>query len=419
MKIQEFAKHLAELLDFCSFYYTIQLIRCAFISFLVLAFVFLLRNTMLKNKIFLKGALWSLFLPVLFAGKMKFFYESMAGSFLFSGWTGFLSEHRWLNWLYLYGIALYALWLIRKKRKLLALIKGMKKQQIDGKTVYVTELPVTPFAIGIFRPKIIVPQKILEQFGKEELHIILLHEKEHIRSGHLVFYLLWDIVRVLLWINPLLTICTNIFREDIEEICDWITIQKSGAGAFEYGQLLLKTMRLLQTECKDFNMYATFAGDKEYRRIRQRVRKIAGYIPYKQIAADGVFAATFFLILVILTGLRLISYGAYNENDSMLVYGFDGNGVTFLDTGNSNALHQMISYDDSYVYVDREAFEAYLREHGAGKDVYIVFGGFYKLPGIGGYGYSCYYEADAGEQITKIPYDNQDSDWWVSLVKRL
>ena len=103
----------------------------------------------------------------------------------------------------------------------------------------------------------------------------------------------------------------------------------------------------------------------------------------------------------------------------MLVYGFDGEVVTFSDTGSSDVLRQMISYDDSYVYVDREAFEAYLREHGAGEEAYIVFGGFDKLPGIGGYGYSCYYEAGTGERTAKIPYDNPESDWWISLIKLL
>lgn len=418
MTAGEWAEHMTELWDFCSLYYTIQLVRCALVSSAVFAVVFLLRKTLFKDKIFLKGALWSLFVPVLFAGKMKFFYENAAGSFVFSSWTGLLNRHRWLNWLYFGVMFLYAIRLLGKRRKLHRLVAGMERRQVDGASVFVTELPVTPYTIGVLCPKIILPQAILEQYSEKELRAILLHEKEHIRSGHLLFYFLWDILRVLLWINPLFAIGTKQFREDMEEICDWMTIRKNGAGAYEYGRLLLKTMRLLQAESKDFNLYATFAGDQEYRSIRQRVTRIAGYKPYKRSAAFGVFAAAILLAIVSAAGISAGSYGRYNENDSMIVYGFDGKVVTFSDTGNSDVLRQMISYDDSYVYVDREAFEAYLREHGVGA-AYIVFGGFYKLPGVGGYSYSCYYEADAGEQTEKIPYDNQDSDWWVSLMKRL
>ena len=418
MTMRAWAERMTELLDFCSLYYTIQLVRCALVSFAVFAVVFLLRKTLFKDKIFLKGALWSLFVPVLFAGKMKFFYENAAGSFVFSSWTGLLNRHRWLNWLYFGVMFLYAIRLLGKRRKLHRLAAGMERRQVDGVSVFVTELPVTPYTIGVFCPKIILPQAILEQYSEKELRAILLHEKEHIRSGHLLFYFLWDILRVLLWINPLFAIGTKQFREDMEEICDWMTIRKNGAGAYEYGRLLLKTMRLLQAESKDFNLYATFAGDKEYRSIRQRVTRIAGYKPYKRFAAFGVFAAAILLAIVSAAGIRAGSYGRYNENDSMIVYGFDGKVVTFSDTGNSDVLRQMISYDDSYVYVDREAFEAYLREHGVGA-AYIVFGGFYKLPGVGGYSYSCYYETDAGEQTEKIPYDNQDSDLWINFMKLL
>ena len=418
MTMRAWAERMTELLDFCSLYYTIQLVRCALVSFAVFAVVFLLRKTLLKNRVFLKGALWSLFVPVLFAGKMKFFYENTVGILAFSSWTGLLIHYRWLNWLYFGVMFLYAIRLLGKRRKLHRLAAGMERRQVDGASVFVTELPVTPYTIGVLCPKIILPQAILEQYSEKELRAILLHEKEHIRSGHLLFYFLWDILRVLLWINPLFAIGTKQFREDMEEICDWMTIRKNGAGAYEYGRLLLKTMRLLQAESKDFNLYATFAGDKEYRSIRQRVTRIAGYKPYKRFAAFGVFAAAILLAIISAAGIRAGSYGRYNENDSMIVYGFDGKVVTFSDTGNSDVLRQMISYDDSYVYVDREAFEAYLREHGVGA-AYIVFGGFYKLPGVGGYSYSCYYETDAGEQTEKIPYDNQDSDLWINFMKLL
>ena len=419
MTVWEMTKRMTELLDFCSLYYTIQLVRCALVSCAVFAAVFLLRKTLFKNRVFLKGALWSLFVPVLFAGKMQFFYENAAGSFVFSSWTGLLMNHRWLDRLYFGVMFLYAVRLLRIRRKLYRHVAGMERRQVDGTPVFVTEHPVTPYTIGVFCPRIILSQAILEQYSEKELRVILLHEKEHIRLGHLLFYFLWDILRVLLWINPLLAIGTRQFREDMEEICDWATIRKSGTGGYEYGQLLLKTMRLLQAESKDFNLYATFAGDQEYRSIRRRVTGIAGYKPYKRSAAFGVFAAAILLAIVSAAGIRAGSYGRYHESDSMLVYGFDGNSVTFFDTENSHVLHRMISYDESYVYVDREAFEAYLREHGAGEEAYIIFGGFYKLPGIGGYGYSCYYEADAGERTAKIPYDNQDSDWWVSLMKLL
>lgn len=419
MTMREWAERMTELLDFCSLYYTIQLVRCALVSFAVFAVVFLLRKTLLKNRVFLKGALWSLFVPALFVGKMKFFYENTVGILAFSLWTGLLIHHRWLNWLYFGVMFLYAIRLLGKRRKLHRLAAGMERRQVDGASVFVTELPVTPYTIGVFCPKIIMPQAILEQYSGKELQTILIHEKEHIRSGHLLFYFLWDILRVLLWINPLFAIGTKQFREDMEEICDWATIRKNGAGAYEYGRLLLKTMRLLQAESRDFNLYATFAGDKEYRKIRQRVARIAGYKPYKRSAVFGVFAAALLLVIVSAAGIRAGSYGRNNENDIVIAYGFDGNNVTFSDIGSSNALHRMISWDDRYVYIDRKRFEQYLQEQNASGDIFIVFGGIYKLPGVGGFSYNCCYEPNAEGQTVKMPYDNRENEWQIKLLKLL
>ncbi len=103
----------------------------------------------------------------------------------------------------------------------------MEKREVEGTCIYVTKMPVTPSTIGIFRPKIIMPEVILKEYDQKDLQTILLHEKTHIQLGHLLFYFLWDILRVILWLNPFLTIGTRYFREDMEEICDFVTIQRS------------------------------------------------------------------------------------------------------------------------------------------------------------------------------------------------
>ena len=74
MMIQEFWNNCISFLNFCSVYYVIQLLKCVQISFVVFAIVFLLRRTLAKNRVFLKGAVWSLFIPVLFMGRMRFFF---------------------------------------------------------------------------------------------------------------------------------------------------------------------------------------------------------------------------------------------------------------------------------------------------------------------------------------------------------
>ncbi|MCX4351312.1 MAG: M56 family metallopeptidase [Lachnospiraceae bacterium] len=413
----EFLDRGISFLNICAIYYVIQLIRCAIVSLVPFAFVFLLRKTLLKNRVFLKGALWSLFIPVFFAGKMKFFYENTVGVILFTWWTVLLTKHVWINWLYLCVAFIFGARLICGRRKLKKLVAGMEKRNLDGNTVYVAKMPVTPSAIGVLRPKIIMPALMWKEYDQKELQTILLHEKTHIRLGHLLFYFLWDMSRVLLWVNPLFTMSVKLLREDMEEICDWATMQQSEEKAYVYGKLLLKSMRVLQVESKNFNMFAAFSGDKEYTNIRQRVTQISQYRPYKRIAVVSILTAVMLCIMGLVVWIQSSSYDRYNENDTMFIYGYDGKEVTFFE--DSDLLRQMISYDDTYVYVGKEAFEDFLQKINATGDVFIVFGGFYKLPGFVGTGYSCYYESDDEEPVVRILYEKPTDDWLVALVKVL
>ncbi len=413
----EFLDRGISFLNICAIYYVIQLIRCAIVSLVPFAFVFLLRKTLLKNRVFLKGALWSLFIPVFFAGKMKFFYENTVGVILFTWWTVLLTKHVWINWLYLCVAFIFGARLICGRRKLKKLVAGMEKRNLDGNTVYVAKMPVTPSAIGVLRPKIIMPALMWKEYDQKELQTILLHEKTHIRLGHLLFYFLWDMSRVLLWVNPLFTMSVKLLREDMEEICDWATMQQSEEKAYVYGKLLLKSMRVLQVESKNFNMFAAFSGDKEYTNIRQRVTQISQYRPYKRIAVVSILTAVMLCIMGLVVWIQSSSYDRYNENDTMFIYGYDGKEVTFFE--DSDLLRQMISYDDTYVYVGKEAFEDFLQKINATGDVFIVFGGFYKLPGFVGTGYSCYYESGSEEPVVRILYEKPTDDWLVALIKVL
>lgn len=420
MTAQDMLSRGMQFLDICAIYYGMQLMRCALFSLGVFALVCFLRKKVFQNCVFLKGALWSLFIPILCVGKMKFFYENTIGIILFSWWAEFFKNHIWVYWLYVCGVLLYAAVLWARRRKMKKLPADMEKRKVGDTVIYVTKLPVTPSVIGVLRPKIVMPQIILEHYDNEEFQAILLHEKLHIRLGHLWFYFLWDVLRALLWMNPLLAAGTRLFREDMEEICDRVTIQRSRETAYAYGQLLLKSMRILKAQDEDFNRYATFTGDKEFQSIRQRMVRIARYEPktYKKITSLLVPVVTAICVLGTVFLIRSISYGRWNENENVLVYGYDvrsQHANSFTD----DRLQELISYDDSYVYVNRADFEEVLSQSNVSGEIFIVFGGYYKLPGFVGFGYSCCYEADSADAVVRIPYEKPEEDWLFTLVKMI
>ncbi len=415
MTIQEFWSGFANFLNAGCLYLVMLLGRSAISSLPVLLTVLLLRKTVFKRTVFLKGILWCLFLPLPFVGKMRFFYENRMGVRLFAWWHDLCIEHHWIGWLYLLGIAGLGCYIFCRRRRLYRFVSGLRRETTAGRELFICDRPVTPFTTGLFRPRIVMPEVLVKDFRAEELRMILLHETTHIRLGHLWIYALWDMLRVLLWINPLLTICTGYLREDLEAICDRVTIQRSGAKAYDYGRLLLNSLRLLGDERVD--TMAAFAGEQEYRSIRNRIKQVAAFQPYRKPTAVISILGCILLVFGLLFGIRQLSYPVYVEREDVSIWDTK---FHLQEIGSQDQLRDVLIIDDGYVYIKRDAWRKVLQEQGVETDTcYVSFGGYLKLPGIGGGGNAVYVDLEEAEEILVIPYFNNDRVLWTRLFKLL
>lgn len=107
----------------------------------------------------------------------------------------------------------------------LVLIRKKVSESIPlRENIYVTDKRISPFVMGIFRPKIYLPQGLSEQ----EQEYIILHEKCHIRRcDHIVkfaAFIAWSIH----WFNPLVWVAFRLFCKDMEMSCDEAVIKKMG-----------------------------------------------------------------------------------------------------------------------------------------------------------------------------------------------
>lgn len=248
------------LLDDLTTYFSIQLGRCVLLSFPVLALILILRRGVFMKTTFLKGMVWGIFAVVPFLGKLKLFYDRPWVPGVYMWWNDLCMVCRPVRYGYMLGIAVCAGVMIGKRRRLCIMMRHFERRYICGQEVLVSEMVAVPFASGLFHARIAVPRAMIEEFREEELEMILLHEKMHIRLGHLWCFFLGDVLRVLLWPNVFLGMCMRAFRKDLEDICDQVTIQESGGNAYEYGRLLIKSMKALGTEA--FEGTAAFAGEK-------------------------------------------------------------------------------------------------------------------------------------------------------------
>ena len=372
---------IGRLLDFGAVYYTTQLVRCAAFSFLLAGLVMLLRKLFFSERTFLRGLLWLSFLLLPFLGKLKLFYENEAVLHVTWWLTAATMSWIWMDRVYAAGICVAAVCIFRKRLCLWKLVAGMEKVPLGDTWVRVTDMNVTPFTVGLLKPKIVIPRAMLENYSRDESMAVVQHEKTHIRLGHLWFGFVWDILRCLLWVNPFLGMLQKQFRADMEDICDRVCIQSSGRPAYEYGLVLLKTVKLLRRMC---------AG----------------------MAVAAVLAAAAMLLAV-----QTHSYARCNESRDIMVGNDDGNPrIVSSDTGK---LAQMISYDDRCVYVEREAFEKFLEENHADGEIWIVFDGFYKLPGLAGAAEACIYEGGSTDRVVRISYESVMDHWYMKLLKLL
>lgn len=405
-------------LDFCAAYYTTQLVRCAAFSFLLIGVIMLLRKALFSERTFLRGLLWPSFLLIPFLGRLKLFYENGAVVNITWRLTAATMSWIWADRIYMVGIFVAAICIFGKRLHLRKSVAGMERVSLYNTVVSVMDMNVTPFTVGLFAPKIIIPKVMLESYSRNELKTVIQHERTHIRLGHLWLGLAWDILRCLLWVNPFLTIFQKKFRADLEDICDRVCIQSSGRSAHEYGLVLLKTLKLLRSGTEGTPPAVTYAGEREFEDMKRRMGEIAGFRPYRKKMCVGMATIAFLIIVVMLLAVHTHSYAKCNKNENILVYEYDSEGnAGILDYGSS--IHQIISYDDSYVYVDREAFEDFLDKNNADGDIFIVFGDFYKLPGFSSGGESCSYETGSDAGVVQIPYQRQTNDWMVTLFKIL
>ena len=411
-------RQLVSLINFCAAYYTIQLVRCAAFSFVLIGLVMLLRKMLFSRRTFIRGLLWSSFLLIPFLGKLKLFYENEAVAIITGRITHGTMTCLWADRIYMAGILIAAVCIFGKRLRLRKSVAGMEKVSLDNMQVRITDMNVTPFTVGLFAPKIVIPKVMLESYSREELRSVIQHERTHIRLGHLWFGLAWDVLRCLLWVNPFLTVCQKQFRADMEDICDRVCIQGSGRTAHEYGMVLLKTLKLLSSKSEGTPPAVTYAGEREFADMKRRMGEIAGFRPYHKRTCAGMAAAAALVIAALMLAVHTHSYVKCNKDENILIYEY-ADGESTVISNNDSSTQQMISYDDSYVYVDSEAFEDFLEENNAEGEVWIVFGGFYKLPGLTGIAEGCTYEKNSEDEVVRIPYESIMDNWYMELLKLL
>jgi TonB family protein len=94
---------------------------------------------------------------------------------------------------------------------------------------------------GILRPRILLPSHASE-WSRDRMYVVLCHELAHIRRLDWVVQIGAEVVRAMLWFNPLIWIACACLRRDCEQACDDLVLGR-GVEPREYATHLLDLAR--------------------------------------------------------------------------------------------------------------------------------------------------------------------------------
>lgn len=119
-----------------------------------------------------------------------------------------------------------------------------------------------PSLYGIFDTKILLTEKILN-FSDNELKCIIVHELNHYKRNHHIFYIIFNILERIHWFNPIIKLAFKTIKQDLEIITD-NSVLKTNITVKEYCLSILKITELCNL--KENKMPSICSGKKEIER---------------------------------------------------------------------------------------------------------------------------------------------------------
>ena len=141
--------------------------------------------------------------------------------------------------------------------------------------VIVSDRIKSPALFGFVRPRLLLPQGMLETYGLEELRYVFIHELAHLKQRDIYFGWLMALLQVVHWFNPLMWFAFGRMRADRELACDRLAISTMGPDEPpEYGRTIVSLLESFS----QVRYLPSVAGILEDTcQIERRIKMIADY----------------------------------------------------------------------------------------------------------------------------------------------
>ncbi len=102
-----------------------------------------------------------------------------------------------------------------------------------------------PMLWGLFHPRIVIPEGLIEGLSEEDIRYILLHELAHVRRMDLLVNTLGLAIQAIHWFNPIIWYCAHRMKQDCEIACDATALSRLGAQEHRaYGKTVVNLLQI-------------------------------------------------------------------------------------------------------------------------------------------------------------------------------
>jgi len=176
------------------------------------------------------------------------------------------------------------------------------KMQIGVQTiigVVVSDRIKSPALFGFIRPRLLLPQGMLETYGLEELRYVFIHELAHLKQRDIYFGWLMALLQVVHWFNPLMWFAFRRMRADREIACDTLAISTMGPDEPpKYGRTIVNLLESFS----QVRYLPSVAGILEDTcQMERRIKMIADYKKTSHSRWAGAILLLVVLACVVLT----------------------------------------------------------------------------------------------------------------------
>ncbi|OGV55712.1 MAG: hypothetical protein A2017_03260 [Lentisphaerae bacterium GWF2_44_16] len=211
----------------------------------------------------------------------------------FAGAFSLLSIVLAKNWLILFKIRRIQ---PNTQPKYLALLDDCKREFKIHSSVPLIETNIinTPALFGVIRPRLLLPEGLVDKISMNELRQIFIHELIHLKRMDILINWLVTFIQVIQWFNPFAWLAFSKLREAREEACDEAALTFLGKEkSLQYGQTIIKLLQFCNPEKSITGMVGVLEDNKQ---IARRLKMI------KSFHRSSKSATAFSLFTLIFTG---------------------------------------------------------------------------------------------------------------------